>query len=214
MGPGARASTTRIRRRLSSRVRPRSVAHAAARAAAPAVEATRRQARYSAAAKDAASALPVTPLSRCAIRIHGPTRRLHSQRVRRRSDRRRAVGGRGRGRGRGRAEEPLDRAAGVTRTKPAGAAGADPRRDDHDHRDRAGPWQAGNRCDCLESLPALWPCLVRVRPGRPAAHPAAVGWGEELRARTAGVRLPRPGPSESSFRTDPSVCPVMLRRRF
>ena len=31
---------------------------------------------------------------------------------------------------------------------------------------------------------------VRVHPGRPAAHPTAVGWGEELWARTAGVRLP------------------------
>ena len=32
-------------------------------------------------------------------------------------------------------------------------------------------------------------------PGRPAAHPTATGWDEELRARTAGVRLPRPGHS-------------------
>ena len=39
-------------------------------------------------------------------------------------------------------------------------------------------------------------------------------WDEELRARTVGVRLPRPGRSESSFRTDPSVCPVMLRHRY
>ena len=52
---------------------------------------------------------------------------------------------------------------------------------------------------------------VRVHPGRPAALPAASGWDEELRARTAGVRLPRPGHSESLFRTDPSVCPIMLR---
>ena len=49
---------------------------------------------------------------------------------------------------------------------------------------------------CLESLPMLWSDLVRVHPGRPAAHPTATGWDEELRARTAGVRLPRPGHSE------------------
>ena len=36
--------------------------------------------------------------------------------------------------------------------------------------------------------------------GRPASHPTATGWDEELRARTAGVRLPRQGHSESSFR--------------
>ena len=60
---------------------------------------------------------------------------------------------------------------------------------------------------CLESLPILQPCLVRDHPGRPAAHPTAVGWDEasELRARSAGVRLPRPGRSESSFRTDQYV---------
>ena len=45
------------------------------------------------------------------------------------------------------------------------------------------------------------------------ALPTATGWDEELRARTAGVRLPRQGHSESSFRTDPSVCPIMLRHR-
>ena len=28
-------------------------------------------------------------------------------------------------------------------------------------------------------------------PGRPAALPTATGWDKELRARTAGVRLPR-----------------------
>ena len=48
----------------------------------------------------------------------------------------------------------------------------------------------------LASLPILWSDddsdLARARPGRPAAHPT-VGWDEELRARTAGVRLPRPG---------------------
>ena len=51
-------------------------------------------------------------------------------------------------------------------------------------------------------------------PARPAALPTATGWDEELRARTAGVRLPRPGHYESSFRTDPSVCPIMLRHRY
>ena len=48
----------------------------------------------------------------------------------------------------------------------------------------------------------------------PASLPTATGWDEEPRARTASVRLPRPGRSESSFRTDPSVCPVMLRHRY
>ena len=56
--------------------------------------------------------------------------------------------------------------------------------------------------------------LVTVHPGRPAVLPTAAGWDEELRARTAGVRLPLPGHSESSFRTDPSVCPIMLRHRY
>ena len=56
--------------------------------------------------------------------------------------------------------------------------------------------------------------LVRVHPGRPAAHPMAVGRDKELRARIAAVRLPRPGHSESSFGTDPSVCPIMLRHRY
>ena len=66
---------------------------------------------------------------------------------------------------------------------------------------------------CLESLPIFWSNLVRVHLGRPAALPTATGWDEELRARTAGVtvRLPRPGHSESSFRTDSAVCPIMLR---
>ena len=31
---------------------------------------------------------------------------------------------------------------------------------------------------------------------------------------TSPVRLPRPGRSESSFRTDPSACPIMLRHRY
>ena len=40
----------------------------------------------------------------------------------------------------------------------------------------------------LESLPILWSDLVRVHPGRPAAHlTASTGWDEELRPRTAGV---------------------------
>ena len=70
--------------------------------------------------------------------------------------------------------------------------------------------------ECLESLPVLWSDLVRVHPGRPAAllTRTATGWDEELRARTAGVRLPRPERSESSFRTDPSLCPIMLRLRY
>ena len=67
---------------------------------------------------------------------------------------------------------------------------------------------------CLESLPILLSDLVTVHPGRPAALPTAAGWDEELRARTAGVRLPLPGHSESSFRTDPSVCPIMLLHRY
>ena len=58
------------------------------------------------------------------------------------------------------------------------------------------------------------PILVRVHPGRPAALPTATGWDEELRARTAGVRLPRPGHSESSFWTESSICPVMLSHRY
>ena len=67
---------------------------------------------------------------------------------------------------------------------------------------------------CLESLPILLSDLVRVHPGRLAAPPMATGWDEEMRARTAGVPLPRPGHSESWFRTDPFVCPVMLRHRY
>ena len=67
---------------------------------------------------------------------------------------------------------------------------------------------------CLESLPILLSDPVRAHPGRPAALPKATGWDEELLARTAGVRLPRQGHSESSFRTDPSVCPIMLRHRY
>ena len=39
-------------------------------------------------------------------------------------------------------------------------------------------------------------------------------WDEELWARTANVRLRRPGHSESSFRTDQSVCLMMLRHRY
>ena len=45
---------------------------------------------------------------------------------------------------------------------------------------------------CLESPAILLSDLVRVHPGRPAAHPSATGWDEELRARTAGVRLQQP----------------------
>ena len=43
---------------------------------------------------------------------------------------------------------------------------------------------------------------------------ASEGWDKKLRARTAGVRLPRPGHSESWFKTVPSICPVMLRHRY
>ena len=53
---------------------------------------------------------------------------------------------------------------------------------------------------CLESFPTLQSDLVRVHLGRPAEHPTATGWDEELRARTAGVRLLLPGHSESSSR--------------
>ena len=52
---------------------------------------------------------------------------------------------------------------------------------------------------CLESLPILLSDLARVHPGRPAALPTATGWDAELLTRTAGVRLPRPGHSESSI---------------
>ena len=73
---------------------------------------------------------------------------------------------------------------------------------------------AGGPCFKLESLSILLSRsdLVRVHPGRPAAFRQL----RELRARTvtAGVRLPRPGHSESSFRMDPSVCPIMLRHRY
>ena len=75
---------------------------------------------------------------------------------------------------------------------------------------------------CLESLPILQPLfgissntLVRssdtefIWAGR-AAHPTATGWDEELRARTAGVRLPRPGRSKSSF----GRIQVMLRHWY
>ena len=67
---------------------------------------------------------------------------------------------------------------------------------------------------CLELLPILLSDLVRVHLGRPAALPTATGWDEVLRARTASVRLPRPGHSESSFRTDPSVCLIMLSHLY
>ena len=67
---------------------------------------------------------------------------------------------------------------------------------------------------CLESVPILCSDLVRVHLGRPVAHPLATGWDEELMALTGGVRLPRPGHSESSFRTDLSVCPITLRHRY
>ena len=71
---------------------------------------------------------------------------------------------------------------------------------------------AGGAAQCLESLPLLWSDLVH--PGRSAAHLTATSWDEELLARTAGLRLPRPGHSKSSIKTDPSVCPIMLRHRY
>ena len=64
---------------------------------------------------------------------------------------------------------------------------------------------------CLESLPILLSDLVRVRPGRPAALPTATAGKRSCGPRC--LRLPRPWHSESSFRTDPSVCPIMLRHR-
>ena len=67
---------------------------------------------------------------------------------------------------------------------------------------------------CLESIPILWSDLATVHPGRLAVHPTAAGWDEELRTRTAGVRLPRLGRSESLFRTDPSIFQVMLSHRY
>ena len=72
----------------------------------------------------------------------------------------------------------------------------------------------GTERSCLESLPILLSDLVRVHPGRPAALPTATGWDEELWALTASVRLARPGHSESSFRTDPSACLIMLHHRY
>ena len=47
-----------------------------------------------------------------------------------------------------------------------------------------------------------------IRAGRRRTPPTATGWDdsdEELRGRTACVRLPRPRRSESSFRSDPHV---------
>ena len=58
------------------------------------------------------------------------------------------------------------------------------------------PRTARLRPQCLESLPMLLSDLVRVHPGRPAALPTATGCDEELRARTAGVRLPQQGRSK------------------
>ena len=58
--------------------------------------------------------------------------------------------------------------------------------------------------------------MVRVHPGRPAALPTATVWDEELRARTAGVRLPprQPGPGTPSHRSGRTVCLIMLRHRY
>ena len=68
----------------------------------------------------------------------------------------------------------------------------------------------------VKSLPILQSDLVRPHPGpagRPAAHPTATGWDEELRARTAGVPVTTTA-AGPSFKTDPSVCPIMLRHRY
>ena len=72
----------------------------------------------------------------------------------------------------------------------------------------------GSHGPCLKSLSLLWPDLVRVHPGRPAAHRAAMGWDEVLRApadRRCCDYRGRGSDSESSFRITmyPSVCPIM-----
>ena len=51
-----------------------------------------------------------------------------------------------------------------------------------------GRLRLGRQAGCLESLPILWSYLVRVHPGRPAAHPTATGW--ELGTRSCGPRPP------------------------
>ena len=59
-------------------------------------------------------------------------------------------------------------------------------------------------------------CRSSSGPAGGASDGCGLGRGavQELRARTGGVRQPRLGRSESSFRTDPSVCPIMLRHRY
>ena len=55
-------------------------------------------------------------------------------------------------------------------------------------------------CSLPSMTPSVWnhfqysieSDLVRVHPGRPAAHPTATGWDEELRARSLPDRRPRP----------------------
>ena len=85
---------------------------------------------------------------------------------------------------------------------------------------RAGP---GDVCDPAYSPFSWdWELLYIAGTRRLAGHTAspsgvwAMIWlgGRVAAAGTgpgAGARLPRPGRSESSFRRDPSVCPVMLR---
>ena len=87
---------------------------------------------------------------------------------------------------------------------------------------RPGPAPTPNEWDSLRKVFGIASNTL-VRPSQsssgpagagPATHPTATGWDEELRARTAGERLPRPGHSESSLRMDSSICPVMLRHRY
>ena len=100
----------------------------------------------------------------------------------------------------------LPRRAGPARRARAGLAGT-PRRRRAEAAAAAAVWNHFQ-------YSIFWPCLVRAQSGRPAAHPTASGWDEELLDRAAGVRLPRQGRSESSFRTDPSTCPIMPRHRY
>ena len=51
-------------------------------------------------------------------------------------------------------------------------------------------------------------------PAGGASDGCGLGRGAAGPDRRCAVRLPRQGHSESSFRTDPSVCPVMLRHRY
>ena len=66
---------------------------------------------------------------------------------------------------------------------------------------------------CLESLPIPLSELVRVHPGRPGGASDGYGLGRPGRGAAGPdrrVRLPRPGYSKSSFRTDSSLCPLPI----